>query len=84
VTGYSGRADCRAVLADGAAMGEPDLNFACTNCRAKLLLTRRREPKKYREQAFCPQCMVNLPPRSGNYALQYKLVAPHSPGQPRV
>ena len=46
-------------------------NFQCSNCRSKLLLKRRSEPRRRREEAFCPHCGVNLPPRSGNYTLQY-------------
>src|SRR5665213_1184810 len=48
-------------------------NYQCSNCRAKLLLKRRREPRKPREETFCPYCGVNLPPRNGNDTLQYTL-----------
>ena len=66
-------------------MAEPNLsNFQCSNCGAKLLLKRRPEPKKRREEAFCPHCMVNLPPRDGKDTLQYTLVElPKHPKRPR-
>jgi hypothetical protein len=50
------------------------LNFQCSNCRAKLLIKRRTEPKKPREETLCPYCLVNLPPRDGKDMLQYTLV----------
>jgi DNA-directed RNA polymerase subunit RPC12/RpoP len=55
---------------------ESPSNFQCPNCRAKLLLKRRTEPKKRREEALCPYCSINLPPRNGKDTLQYTLVAP--------
>jgi predicted SprT family Zn-dependent metalloprotease len=51
-------------------------NYVCTNCRAQLLIKRRREPRRHREEAFCPYCTINLPPRGGKDTLQYTLVAP--------
>jgi len=53
-----------------------DSNHQCTNCRAKLLVKRRAEPKRRREEAFCPYCRVNLPPRQGGDLLLYTLVEP--------
>jgi DNA-directed RNA polymerase subunit RPC12/RpoP len=53
-----------------------DSNYQCSNCRAKLLLKHQTEPKKRREEAFCPYCMVNLPPRQGGDLLLYTLVEP--------
>ncbi len=59
-------------------------DYQCSNCRAKLLRKRRREPRKPREEAFCPYCMVNLPPRSGKDALEYTLAeAPLPRKRPR-
>jgi hypothetical protein len=55
---------------------ESPSNFQCPNCRAKLLLRRRTEPKKRREEALCPYCSINLPPRNGKDTLQYTLVEP--------
>jgi hypothetical protein len=62
-----------------------DSNFECTNCHAKLLLKRQTEPKRRREEAFCPHCMVNLPPRQGRDLLLYTLVEPpaKAPKRPR-
>jgi predicted SprT family Zn-dependent metalloprotease len=58
-----------------ANMAEPNLsNWECKNCGAKLLLKRRSEPKRRREEALCPNCMINLPPRDGKDTLQYTLV----------
>jgi hypothetical protein len=34
-------------------------NYQCPNCRAKLLLKRRAEPKKPREEALCPYCLMS-------------------------
>jgi DNA-directed RNA polymerase subunit RPC12/RpoP len=64
-----------------------DSNYQCSNCRAKLLLKHQTEPKKRREEAFCPYCMVNLPPRQGGDLLLYTLVEPPAqtakrPGDP--
>jgi DNA-directed RNA polymerase subunit RPC12/RpoP len=64
-----------------------DSNYQCSNCRAKLLLKHQTEPKKRREEAFCPYCMVNLPPRQGGGLLLYTLVEPPAqtakrPGDP--
>jgi DNA-directed RNA polymerase subunit RPC12/RpoP len=64
-----------------------DSNYQCSNCRAKLLLKHQTEPKKRREEAFCPYCMVNLPPRQGGDLLLYNLVEPPAqtakrPGDP--
>jgi hypothetical protein len=68
-----------------ANMAEPNLSkWECTNCGAKLLLKRRTEPKRRREEALCPNCMVNLPPRDGKDTLQYALVElPKTPKRPR-
>ena len=68
-----------------ANMAEPNLsNWKCTNCGANLLLKRRTEPKRRREEAFCPNCMVNLPPRDGKDTLQYTLVElPKTPKRPQ-
>ena len=59
-------------------------NYQCSNCRARLLIKRRNEPKKPCEEPLCPFCSVNLPPRVGRNALQYTLVEPpHSPNRAR-
>jgi len=59
-------------------------DYQCSNCRAKLFRKRLREPRKHREEAFCPYCMVNLPPRSGKDTLHYTLVeAPMTRKRPR-
>ena len=49
-------------------------NYQCPNFWAKLLLKRRAEPKKPREEALCPYCLINLPLRDGKDTLQYTLV----------
>ena len=54
-------------------------NYQCDNCGALLLLKRLTAPPKQGEQAFCPHCMANLPPRHGGDALQYTLVEPSLP-----
>jgi DNA-directed RNA polymerase subunit RPC12/RpoP len=56
--------------------------YQCSNCRAKLLLKRQSEPRRRREEALCPYCSVNLPPRRGSYTLQYTLIAPPIPLRP--
>jgi hypothetical protein len=49
-------------------------NFLCPGCSAKLSKRRRREAGKPGEQAFCPNCMTQLPARDGPCTLGYELI----------
>jgi hypothetical protein len=60
-------------------------NSQCSNCGAKLPLKRQTEPRRWREEALCPYCLVNLPPRDGKETLQYALIEPpRSPKRPKA
>jgi len=48
-------------------------NFECA-CGGKHLVTKRDEPKRQGDKAFCAHCMTLLPTRERGYNLYYTLI----------
>jgi hypothetical protein len=62
-----------AVTGDFASM-QPEWNFICDHCDAKLRLRLSAAEPKGREQAFCPHCSRPLPAHDGEHTLGYELI----------
>jgi DNA-directed RNA polymerase subunit RPC12/RpoP len=59
-----------------AVLMRPEWNYVCDHCGAKLRQRMSVATAKGREQAYCPHCFGNLPPRQGKHTLGYELIEP--------